>query len=197
MSRRGHRAASLPYNAAMISEQVQAGDLTFSGKRFDVRTLAEQGRDGQAHRRDVVVHPGAVVIVPLLDDSTVLLIRNARVAVGETLWELPAGTLEPPEPPETCAGRELLEETGYRAAEVSRLTSFYTSPGICTERMYAFVARGLTHEGQQLEASEFIEVHPTPLDDAMAMVRDERIRDGKTVAALLYFQAFARTEGRA
>jgi ADP-ribose pyrophosphatase len=106
------------------------------------------------------VHPGAVVVLPLLDADTIVMIRNFRPSVGATLLELPAGTLEADEPAEACAGRELIEETGYRAGRIEPLVDFYTSPGVLSERMFAFVARELSHVGQQLDEGEEIEVWP-------------------------------------
>ncbi len=178
------------YNAAMSPTPLQNSQRVFKGVRFDVHAVTLLGRDGQTHRREVVVHPGAVVLLPLLDDKTVVLIRNERFAVGQTLWELPAGTLEPEEGPDICAARELEEETGYRAAEIVKLTDFYSSPGICTERMYAYLARHLTYVGQSLDQGEQITPEPIALAKAMTMIREGEIRDGKTIATLLYYHAF-------
>jgi len=176
----------------MAERPTHKGEMLLHGARFDVRAVEVQGTDGRTHRREIVCHPGAVVVLPLIDATTVALIRNVRPAVEDTLWELPAGTLEPPEPPLDCAHRELLEEAGYEAEMMSPLFDFYTSPGICTERMYAFLAEGLNHVGQQLEATEDIVVEPMNLDDVLEMVHTNRIRDGKTIATLLYYHAFRR-----
>lgn len=176
----------------MPDPTLQDARPVFHGPRFDVVTLDQHGPDGKPHRKDIIVHPGAVVILPLLDDRTVALIRNERVAVGQSLLELPAGTLEPGEPPDTCAPRELIEETGYRAASVIRLTEFFTSPGICTERMYAYLATGLTYVGQDLDETERITVEATPLEKTIRMVRDNTIRDGKSIATLLFYWNFVR-----
>lgn len=175
-----------------MPSHLPGGRRVFSGRRFSVERVEVAGADGQAHGREIVVHPGAVVVLPLLEGGRIVMIRNFRVAVGETLWELPAGTLEPPEPPEACAARELAEEAGYRAASIDPLLTFFTCPGICTERMHAFVARGLTQVGQALEATEQIETHVVTASEAVAMVRDNRIRDGKTIATLLHWWSFAR-----
>ncbi|MCE5319238.1 MAG: NUDIX hydrolase, partial [Parachlamydia sp.] len=102
-------------------------DTVYHGDRFDVVSLPI----GNNKRRDVILHPGAVVILPILDHEHILLIRNQRFAVGKELWELPAGTLEKGEAPLETAKRELIEETGYEAAEMEPLTQFYTSPGFC------------------------------------------------------------------
>src|SRR5437764_3983068 len=123
----------------------------FRGKKIDlaVETTALPG--GADLGREVVLHPGAVVILPLPDDGHVCLLRNYRFSVAETLLELPAGTLEPPETPEAAAARELAEETGYQARSWRKLAEFYASPGVMTERMYLFAARDLTPGPQQLQ----------------------------------------------
>jgi ADP-ribose pyrophosphatase len=138
------------------------------------------------------VHPGAVVVLPFLDDKTILLIRNKRYAVDQVLLELPAGTLETKEPAINCAGRELLEETGYLAKRLKPLASFFTSPGILSEKMYAFIAYDLQKSKPALEEGEEIEVHPTALADAIAMIKTGEIADAKTIAALLIFDRFHR-----
>lgn len=169
----------------------------FHGTRFDVHTVHASKPDGSSWRREMVVHPGAVVVMPLLDGQLgrekVVMIRNERFAVDQRLWELPAGTREPGEKPHQCGERELIEETGYRAAKFTKLTDFYTTPGICTERMWAFLAEDLTHIGQSLDESERITVEVVGLDRTMRMVKSGQIRDGKTIATLLYYQTFLRT----
>ncbi|MBP7745096.1 MAG: NUDIX hydrolase [Phycisphaerae bacterium] len=152
---------------------------------------------GTPHHYDIIVHPGAAVILPVLDDGRLVLIRNYRVAVGEELIELPAGTLEPGEAPATCVVRELAEETGYRAGQVTPLVSFYSSPGILTERMHTFVATQLTPGPMELDAGEEIEVTTLTLAEALSAVRAGRITDGKTILALLYYERFACERGRA
>ena len=142
---------------------------------------------GREVEREVCVHPGAVVVLPLRQDGCVVLIRNRRQAIDQVLLELPAGTLEKDEEPAKCAARELLEETGYRAGRIEPLASFYTSPGVLTEKMYAFVAYDLKAEQSALEEGEEIELAPTPISQVVAMCGDGRIVDGKTIATLLMF----------
>lgn len=166
-----------------------------AGVRFDVIEVGYPKRSGGEQRREVVVPADAVVIVPMLDDGRVVLIRNDRFAVGETLWELPAGTREPDEAPGVCAGRELTEETGYVATTLDRLTAFYSSPGFCTEKLTLYLAQGLTFAGQNLDETEQIDAEPVAWDEALAMVADGRICDGKTVAGLLFYAQFK--QGRA
>jgi ADP-ribose pyrophosphatase len=145
------------------------------------------------HHREVVVHPGAVLVMGFLDDNRVFLIRNRRYAVNETLIELPAGTLDKNEDPMNCAGRELLEETGYLAGRIKPLLTFYTSPGILSERMYVFAAYDLQKQNTALEEGEDIEVLPVEWDEAMTLATDGQIQDGKTIAALLWYDRFRRT----
>jgi len=137
-----------------------------------------------AVRREMVVHPGAVLILPMLAPDRVVMIHNYRFSVGCELLELPAGTLEPGEDPAVCAGRELEEETGYVGGRIEPLGRFYTSPGFTNELMYAFVATELTATAPRPEATEQIRVTTLPLADAMAATIDGRIVDGKTIAAL-------------
>jgi ADP-ribose pyrophosphatase len=160
------------------------------GVRVNLLVTERARRSGGVQRREIAEVADAVVILPLLEDAQVVLIQNERFAVGQTLWELPAGTLEPDEDPAACAARELAEETGYEAQQIERLTAFYPSPGFCTEKLHAYRATGLKHVGQSLEETERITPHVVALDEAYAMVRDGRIEDAKTIAALLYHHAF-------
>jgi ADP-ribose pyrophosphatase len=160
-------------------------EILYAGPKFqlalDRRTLPQGG----VLERALLLHPGAVVIIPLLDRDHVCLVRNFRFSVEETLLELPAGTLEPPEPPETTAVRELAEETGYTAARWRKLTEFYPSPGVMNERMYLFLAEELKPGAQDLEVGEEIETVILSWDEAIAGVFNSTIRDGKTMIGLL------------
>jgi ADP-ribose pyrophosphatase len=166
----------------------------FTGRKFRVesRTIDPGGAPRDF---EVVVHPGAAVILPVLDDGRVLLIHNYRIAVGRELLELPAGTLDDGETPATCAARELAEETGYRAGKLQALTSFFTSPGILTERIHAFLATGLTPGPMAHEAGEQIRLAPLTPTDTWRAIRDGRICDGKTILTLLYYDRYIRDLG--
>lgn len=160
------------------------------GAKFDFveavvrRDDASGGRSGE-HTRQFIRHPGAVVIVPILNDGRIALIRSFRASVNRAIYELPAGTLEKGEPAKETAGRELIEETGYRAERIVPLGTFLTSPGLSDETMHAFVATRLTHVGQSLEDNEDIEVERVGVSDALAMLDDGRLADAKSMLALL------------
>jgi ADP-ribose pyrophosphatase len=155
--------------------------------RVEKRRLLRGGREVERH---IVVHPGVAVMLPLLDDRRVVLIENTRASIGRKVLELPAGTLEPGEAPEVCAARELEEETGYVAARLSPLTSFFASPGISTERMHVFLAEGLTKTQQRLDPGELIEPVVLELDDLLERIGDGRVEDAKTIATVLFYARF-------
>ena len=144
-----------------------------------------------------ITHPGSVAILPLVDDEHVCLIRSRRLTVGETLIEVPAGTREPNETPLETARRELVEETGYRAARFDELISFYPSPGISNERMWIFVATGLTPGEPAREANEEIENLVVSWSEALAMIDRGEIRDGKTLVAIMRWWQMHRAQNSA
>jgi ADP-ribose pyrophosphatase len=174
----------------------QAGNqdetVLFVGRRFRVEGLTSSNADGSARRKEIVRHPGSVVILPLVDDHHVCLIRNYRVAVDQTLIELPAGTLEEGEEPLAAASRELTEETGYRAEHLEPLLAVHPSPGILDEQMRLFVATGLTAGGASREPDEQIENLVLPWNEALRLVEQKAIQDAKTIIALLYYDRFCR-----
>jgi ADP-ribose pyrophosphatase len=154
--------------------------------RFRVVSLRHQVGD-RVVEREVVRHPGAVTIIPLVDSQHICLIRNYRAAVDETLIELPAGTLEPGEDPQRTAERELAEETGYRAGSCRLIHEFYLSPGILDEKMRLYLATGLTAGDTQREVGEQIENWVVSWDEALELVRTNQIRDAKTIVGLLFY----------
>jgi len=174
----------------MPNHSLDDAETVFRGRRYDVVAGTVRDQEGNPHRRELIVHPGAVVILPVLADGRFVMIRNERFATGGQLLELPAGTLEPGEDPDNCAGRELEEETGYRAGRIQKLTMFYTSPGICDERMYVYAAYDLVPTAQNLDAGEEITVELVDAQQAYDWARDGAIEDGKTLATLLYFHCF-------
>jgi ADP-ribose pyrophosphatase len=135
--------------------------------------------------REVVRHQGAAVILPLTHEDKVVLVRQFRYAVGRFLWEVPAGHIGPGETPEETARRELVEETGYRPQQLEKLTAVYPSPGFSDEVMHIFLATELEPGSASPEDDESIEMGLFSVEEAMAMVSDGRIQDGKTLLSLM------------
>ncbi|MBS7631177.1 NUDIX hydrolase [Candidatus Bathyarchaeota archaeon] len=142
--------------------------------------------DGRVTVRDIVEHPGAVAIIPILSDGRILLVRQYRYAVDKELLEIPAGTMERGESPKECAARELSEETGYEAERMEELTRFYTAPGYSSELIYLFMAEGLKPCPRSLEEDEEIRVEAFELDQVLEMISRHIIEDGKTICGVLY-----------
>jgi ADP-ribose pyrophosphatase len=167
-------------------------EILLETPRFQVVRQSRRLPDGTTHTRETVVHPGAAVILPLLDENHVCLIRNYRVAVDAELIELPAGTIDPPESPRQTAERELIEETGYRAGSFEKLHDFWVSPGILNERMHFFVARDLEPGPPRPERGEQIRTLIVPWHEALGMIDSKQIRDAKTIVGLLLFDRLRR-----
>jgi ADP-ribose pyrophosphatase len=167
--------------------------VVYDGKkvRLELHHLEDE-ETGRRHKREVAVHPGAVTVLPFVDADHILLIRNRRYAVNEILIELVAGTLEKGEDPMNCAGRELIEEAGYIAGRLKLIGTFYTSPGILSEKMYAYAAYDLQPAKAAHEIGEEIELAPASLDEAIEMIRYGQIQDAKTIATLMMYDRFFR-----
>ena len=153
--------------------------------------------DDSTGRLEMLRHPGASAVVPFLDDPRgpdprILLIRQFRHAADGFIWEVPAGRLDAGEAPETCARRELEEETGMRAGTLERLTTIYTTPGFTDERIHLFLAHGLVEGQHRREADEFMEVYPLRWSAVLALVRAGEIQDAKTLTSLMFVQCFSR-----
>lgn len=158
------------------------------GRKFDFEVLKVQMPGGKTLEADIVRHGGSAVILPVFETGgrkSVVFVKNHRFSIGRPLLEIPAGTLEKGEDPMVCAGRELIEETGFRAARVEPLVEFFPTPGMTNERMHAFLATDLTEVGQDLEEDESIEVEIIPAAEAIAMASDGRLEDGKSILAIL------------
>ncbi len=133
---------------------------------------------------DIIRHPGAAAIIPRISGENVLLIRQYRHAIGDYIWEIPAGTLDPNETIEACAGRELTEETGHAAGVIEKLGEILPVPGYSNERIHIFFADNLMPAHQHLDADEVLDVHEIPFVDAIAMIHDGKIIDSKTISGL-------------
>lgn len=157
----------------------------FAGRRIEVRVDRVRLPNGREAELEVIHHPGAAAMVPLLDAGDVLLVRQFRHATGGWLLEVPAGTLQPGESPEACAARELVEETGHRAGELAPLGWIWTTPGFTDERIWIYLATSLAPARQALDDDELLTLERLPLARAVAMAQAGDIVDGKSVAALL------------
>lgn len=158
--------------------------LIYRGLKIDLALQSVPLADGTAADREVIIHRGAVALVPMVDDEHVCLVLNHRYSIGKTLLEVPAGTIDEGESPEQTAMRELHEETGYRAGRIRRLRDWYVSPGVMTERMYLFLCEDLEAGLAQHELDERLENSVVPWNDALAMIDDGTIEDAKTILAL-------------
>ena len=154
-----------------------------------IRLIQEQLQvDGRRLTRETVLHPGAVVIVPMVDRSRIVFVRQYRRAVARVLLELPAGTLEPGEPRRACARRELEEETGWRASRLRRIGRFYAAPGFISEQLTVFLAQGLRRTAAHPEPDELVRPVILSFEQALAKIRSGAICDAKTIIGVLFAQ---------
>jgi ADP-ribose pyrophosphatase len=168
-----------------MSEEIIKSEYLYRGRVVTLRLDQVRLPTQQIVAREIVEHRGAVVIVALDARKRVLLVRQYRPGAGSELLEIPAGTLEANEDPAFCAARELKEETGYHAAQWQALGHFYSSPGICTEKMYLFLVRRLTRGTAAPEEDELIRAEFAPLNRALKMIERGEIVDAKTIVGLL------------
>ena len=167
----------------MTKPATLASRTIYNGRIFDIRI--DDIRDGDVeYSREIVVHKGSAVIIPVFEDDTAALVRQYRHAAGEYLLEIPAGTLDEGEDPMVGAVRELEEEIGVRAAHVRKLCEFYVSPGFLTEKMHLYIATGLTHVGQKLEHDEILTIERHSFPALLEMISTGQILDAKTIIAI-------------
>jgi ADP-ribose pyrophosphatase len=159
--------------------------IVYRGRKIDLALQSVHLADGSTALREVVLHRGAVAMVPMVDADHVCLIRNERYTVGRTLLEVPAGTIDPGESPDATAARELTEETGYRAGRIARIGEWFVSPGVMNERMYLYLCEDLVPGPTAHQPDENLEPEVVPWDQAVRMVREGRIEDAKTMLAIL------------
>jgi ADP-ribose pyrophosphatase len=163
--------------------EVLSTETIYEGRIFDVQ-IADIRHDELEYKREIIVHNGSVVIVPVFDDGTVAMVRQYRYAAGKFLLEIPAGTLNKDEPMESGARRELEEEIGVTAERLEKITEFYVSPGFLTEKMYVYLATGLTATAQNLEDDEILSVERYPFPELFEKIRTGEIEDAKTICGL-------------
>ena len=162
--------------------------LVYDGKMLKVHEDSVRTPDGKTARREWVAHPGAVIIIALLDEATVIMERQFRYALRRHFYELPAGKIEPGEQPLATAQRELLEECGFTATEWRHLATLHPCVGYSDERFELYLARGLHHVGRELDEGEFLDVVPMAVDEVLRGIRDGRITDVKAVAGVAWLK---------
>lgn len=177
--------------------KITSSETLFHGRVFDVRRETVKEPSGLETTREFVVHHGSVVVLPVFEDGRILLVCQYRHSVGDYLWELVAGRMEPGEDPLSGAKRELLEETGYSARSWQQILDIFPTPGFVSERMVIFTARGLRAGIAQPEEDERITTRsffPRELDD---WIREGKLRDAKSIAAILYYLRFGAPQPQA
>jgi ADP-ribose pyrophosphatase len=179
-----------PKPDASLAETRVGGEVVFDGKLLHVRRDRVRLPDGGEATREYIVHPGAVGILAFTAEGNVVLERQYRYPHGRDFIEIPAGKIEPGEDLLVCARRELLEETGYAAAEWQRITTIHNAISYSDEAIDLFLARGLEKRAQKLDEEEFLEVLEVPFAEALAMLNDGRISDVKTMIALFWARDF-------
>ena len=175
---------------AKARAKILKSKVLYSGRVFRLQrdTVIEPG--GVRADRDIIVHPGSVVVLPIFKDGRLLLIRQYRHTVGDFLWELVAGRKEPGETPGAAARRELLEETGYTARRLRKLLHIIPTPGFVQEWMWIFAAEGLAEGAAHPEEDERITPRKFTAKQVDAMIRSGRLRDAKSIAGLLYYMRY-------
>jgi ADP-ribose pyrophosphatase len=163
-------------------------ESVFAGRVLDVGVEEHQMPDGRRSSFEMIRHPGGAAILPELPDGRLLLIRQFRPSFGKMIYEIPAGRLEPGESALECAGRELIEEAGYTAAQILPLGSLWSAVGFCDETVQLFLGRELSVAKQDLDPDEVIELCPMTPAEALEKVRENAILDSKTQLALLRYQ---------
>lgn len=174
----------------MKKAKILKSEIVYEGPAFGVRRDEVLEPTGVRTLREVVTHPGSVVVLPVLADGRIVMIRQYRHATRQFLWELVAGRMDGGESPKAGAARELIEETGYRAKRFRVFLDVFPTPGFLEERMYILLAEGLTAGEAEPEEDEKITVKPFTRKELERMMRDGKMRDAKTIAALLYYFRF-------
>jgi ADP-ribose pyrophosphatase len=175
-----------------VKAKILGSEMIYEGPVFGLRRDEVQEPSGVRTRREVITHPGSVVVLPVLPDGRIVMIRQYRHATRQYMWELVAGRKEPEESPEEGAARELLEETGYRAKRFKVFLDIFPTPGFLEERMWILLAEGLKAGEAQPEDDEKIEVQAYKLKELQQMMKEGELKDAKSIAGILYYSTFLR-----
>jgi ADP-ribose pyrophosphatase len=187
-------SADNPLSIDPLAEETLSSELAYEGVFLRVYRDRVRCPDGHLAQREYVRHPGAVMVIPLLDDGQVVLERQFRYALGRSFTEFPAGKIDPGESELVCAQRELLEETGYVAVEWIHLGGFHNAIGYSDERIEVYLARGLTHQGGETDDGEVIEVFTAPWEQLLDWIRDGTVTDVKTIVGTYWLERYLAGE---
>jgi ADP-ribose pyrophosphatase len=173
-----------------LEEKTISTEQIFSGKVISLQVEEVELPNGKQSKREIIKHPGAVAILALTDDNKIVMVEQYRKALERTIIEIPAGKLEQGEKPEVCALRELEEETGYECAKLDWLISFYTSPGFADELVHLYIATGLRQkqDAAATDEDEFVNVVEVTVEEALDLIKEQKIYDAKTAYAVQYIQ---------
>lgn len=177
-----------------LTEHQLSSRAVYDGRLLHVREDAVRLPNGREATREYITHPGAVVVVPVLDSGDILLVRQFRYPLRREFYELPAGKIDAGEDPLRCGQRELLEETGFVADAWRYLTTLHPCIGYSDERILVYLARGLVEHGHRRDEDEFLDNTVLPLEQAMSWVREGRISDAKTLIGLFWAEKIIRGE---
>jgi len=180
------RLPPVPRNKA----QILNSEIIYEGPAFGLRRDEVLEPTGVRTVREVVTHPGSVVVLPVLPDGRIIVIRQYRHAIGQFFWELVAGRMEVGENPQKSAARELIEETGYRAKRFRVFLDVFPTPGFLEEHMFLLLAEGLTAGEAEPEEDEKIISHAFTRRELEQMIQQRKMRDAKSIAGLLYYFRF-------
>ncbi len=172
------------------NEKTLEVETIYEGRMINLNVHKVMLPNNNTAYREIVVHPGAVAILPIDKDGRILFVKQFRKAVEEELLEIPAGKIEPGEDPEKCALRELEEETGFLASQLLFMNKIYTSPGFSNEVIYIYLAKDLITGKRNLDDDEFIDLYKLDLAEALNLIKLGKIKDAKTITAILLLQNF-------
>lgn len=173
-----------------LEEKTLKTEHIFSGRIIQVQVDEVELPNGKTSTRELVKHPGAVAVIAITEDNKLVMVEQYRKPLEKVIVEIPAGKLEKGEEPALCARRELEEETGYDCKSLELVSSFYTSPGFADEIIHVYVAKGLTkkEDAAGLDEDEFVNVLEITLDEALELIKEQRIFDAKTIFGVQYLQ---------